>query len=81
VSSPCRHRESDAATRPLRHDPHRHHRQAYEAITATLALGSVAYDGGHLVWLDRRAMSNLEALRQTGEDDSAAIIRLADGGA
>jgi hypothetical protein len=41
----------------------------------------VAYDGGHLVWLDRRAMSNLEALRQTGEDDSAAIIRLADGGA
>ncbi len=57
--------------------------EAYEAIAATMPLGSVGYEversetGKVFVWLDRRAMDRLTAERRRGEDLSDTNIRLA----
>jgi hypothetical protein len=56
---------------------------AYDAIAATLPLGSVGYEakrsetGKVFIWLDRWAMDRLTAERRRGEDLSDTIIRLA----
>jgi hypothetical protein len=56
---------------------------AYDAIAATLPLGSVGYeakrsaDGGYFIWLERRALHRLDALRQPGEGYSEVILRMA----
>jgi hypothetical protein len=56
---------------------------AYEAIKATLPLGSVGYEakrtdqGEVLIWLERRALDRLDALRQPGEGYSEIILRMA----
>jgi hypothetical protein len=56
---------------------------AYEAISATLPLGSVGYEakrsdqGDYFVWLERLALSRLDALRQPGEGYSEVILRVA----
>jgi hypothetical protein len=49
--------------------PRRHQRSAFDAIDATLPLGSVAYgaetnaNGGRLNWLPRAVVDRLKALR------------------
>ena len=56
---------------------------AYEAIAATLPVGSVAYEpqlganGEVFVWLEDRWLSKLGALRGPGESYSDVILRLA----
>jgi hypothetical protein len=56
---------------------------AYEAIARTLPLGSVGYEakrteqGEVLIWLERRALDRLDALRQHGEGYSDVILRMA----
>ena len=56
---------------------------AFDAIADTLPSGSTMYkakasaDGGRFVWLERRAVDQLYALRQRGEDLSDVILRLA----
>ena len=56
---------------------------AFEAV-ATLPLGSVGYEaqrsdtGKIFVWLERRALDSLDALRQPGEGYSEIILRLAE---
>jgi hypothetical protein len=60
---------------------------AFEAICATMPLGSTGYEaersetGTVFIWLDQRAMDRLKAERQRGEDYSGTIIRLATGDA
>ncbi len=55
----------------------------YEAIVATLPVGSVAYEpqlganGEVFVWLEDRWLSKLGALRGPGESYSDVILRLA----
>ena len=56
--------------------------EAFEAIAATLPLGSVGYEatrdaqGNCLVWLDEWTVNKLGALRGPGEDYSHVIVRL-----
>jgi hypothetical protein len=56
---------------------------AYEAMAATLPLGSVGYetklsdDGRIFIWLEKGALSLLDALRQPGEGYSEVILRMA----
>jgi hypothetical protein len=56
---------------------------AFEAVAETLPFGSTLHeakasaDGGRFVWLERRAVDQLYALRQRGEDLSNVILRLA----
>jgi hypothetical protein len=56
---------------------------AYEAIKATLPLGTVGYEakrtdqGEVLLWLERRALDRLDALRQPGDGYSEIILRMA----
>ena len=60
--------------------------EAFEAICATLPLGSVAYeaerglDGTVYVWLDAKSVDRLTAMGGNGESYSDAILRLAKGG-
>ena len=52
---------------------------AYEAIRATLPHGaprSIGPDGQMRIWLDRRIVDRLRALRGPGESYSDVIIRL-----
>jgi hypothetical protein len=57
--------------------------EAFEAIKATMSLGSVGYEnartasGGYFLWLDQRTVDKLKAARQPGEGYSETIIRLA----
>jgi len=57
--------------------------QAFEAIAATLPLGSVSYEnetnekGERYVWLDHSVVNRLRAMRGPGESYSDVIIRLA----
>jgi hypothetical protein len=57
---------------------------AFEAIAATLPLGSVGYEnatnerGERLIWLEPRMVDRLGALRGPGESDSDVILRLAE---
>ena len=56
---------------------------AFEAICATLPLGSVGYEnetterGERLIWLDHGVVNRLKAMRGPGESYSDVIIRLA----
>jgi len=57
---------------------------AYDAIATTLPLGSMGYekqpsaDGQVFIWLERRALDHLDALRQPGEGYSDVILRMAE---
>jgi hypothetical protein len=56
---------------------------AYEAIAATLPLGSVGDEPERtdqvevLIWLERRALDQLDALRQPRQGYSEVILRIA----
>jgi hypothetical protein len=56
---------------------------AFEAISATLALGSAGYEnainekGERLIWLGPRVVDRLRYLRGPGESYSDMIMRLA----
>ena len=56
---------------------------AFEAICATLPLGSVSFEnkvnerGCRLIWVERRVVDRLRALRGPGESYSEVILRLA----
>jgi hypothetical protein len=56
---------------------------AFDAICATLPLGSVAYEaetnakGERLIWLERLWADKLGAMRGPGESYSDVILRLA----
>jgi hypothetical protein len=56
--------------------------EVYEAIVATLALGTVAAEpqinekGERLIWLEPRWVDKLNSIRRPGESYSEAIIRL-----
>ena len=56
---------------------------AFDAIAATLALGSVGYEnatdeqGRRLIWLPREVVDRLRALREPGESYSDVILRIA----
>ena len=61
---------------------------AFKAITATLPLGSVAYEtepnqrGKRLVWLQTAVVDRLMAMREPSESYSDVILRLIElGGA
>jgi hypothetical protein len=55
---------------------------AFEAIAATLSLGSVGYEnatndqGERLIWLDHAVVARLKAMRGPGESYSEVILRL-----
>jgi hypothetical protein len=59
---------------------------AFEAISATLAHGSVSFEnasnakGERTVWLELRVVDRLRALRGRGETYSDVILRLAQEG-
>jgi hypothetical protein len=58
---------------------------AFEAVVATLVLGTVAVeperdeDGDIYIWLDPRVLTKLKALRGPGESYSDVILRVAMG--
>jgi hypothetical protein len=60
---------------------------AFEAIAATMTLGSVGYEnatnerGEHFVWLERGVVDRLRSLRGPGESYSDVILRVAAEGA
>jgi hypothetical protein len=59
---------------------------AFEAIAATLPLGSVGYENEinknveRLIWLDHAVVARLRAIRGPGESTSEVILRLAAEG-
>lgn len=59
---------------------------AFEAIAATLPLGSVGFENGvnkkgeRVIWLEPRMVDRLGALRGPGESYSDVILRLVAGG-
>jgi hypothetical protein len=60
---------------------------AFDAIAATLPLGSVGYEnesnerGERYVWLDHGVVNRLRAMRGPGESYSDVILRLAKAAA
>jgi long-subunit fatty acid transport protein len=59
---------------------------AFEAIAATMPLGTVAAaepardeQGERMIWLDPGVVNRLRALREPGESFSDVILRLAEG--
>jgi len=56
---------------------------AFEAIAATLPLGSVGFEpelsakGQRLIWLEAAVLERLRAMRRPGESYSDVILRLA----
>jgi hypothetical protein len=60
---------------------------AFEAIAATLSLGSVGYEnatnerGGRLIWLDHAVVARLRAMRGPGESYSDVILRMVEADA
>ena len=56
--------------------------EAYEAIVATLPLGTVAYEpepnakGERLIWLEEIWLNKLDAMRRPDESYSDVILRL-----
>jgi hypothetical protein len=60
--------------------------EAYQALVATLPLGSVAYEpepnakGERVIWLEEVWLSNLNAMRKPGESYSDVILRLVELG-
>jgi hypothetical protein len=60
--------------------------EAFEAITATLPVGSVAFEpeitkGLRQLWLERVWVDKLAGMRQPGERYSDVIVRVAAAGA
>jgi hypothetical protein len=59
---------------------------AFDAIAATMPLGSVSYesaanaDGERLIWLAAAVVDRLKAMRGQGESYSDVILRLAADG-
>ena len=59
-------------------------RAAFDAVAATLPLGSVAYEkqlnskGECFVWLEPNVVNRLRAMRAPGESYSDAILRLVE---
>ena len=59
---------------------------AFDAIAATLPLGSVGYEnktdaqGQQLIWLDQAVVDRLRSLRGPGESYGDVILRLGGGG-
>jgi hypothetical protein len=59
---------------------------AFEAIAATMPLGSVSYEpetnanGERLIWLPCAVVDRLRYLREPGESYNEVILRLAAGG-
>jgi hypothetical protein len=57
---------------------------AFDAIAATMPLGSVGYEtdrtdqGDYFIWLEKRAVSHLDAMRQPGEGYGEVILRVAE---
>jgi hypothetical protein len=57
--------------------------EAFDAICATLPLGSVGYEnetnerGERLIWLDHAVVARLKAMRGPGESYSDVILRIA----
>ena len=57
---------------------------AFDAVAATMPLGSVAYEaqldaqGQRLIWLEARVLDKLTALRGHGESYSDVIRRLGE---
>jgi hypothetical protein len=55
----------------------------FDAIAATLSLGSVGYEnatnerGERLIWLDHAVVARLRAMRGPGDSDSDIILRVA----
>jgi predicted CopG family antitoxin len=60
--------------------------EAYQALVATLPLGSVAYEpepnakGERVIWLEEVWLSELNAMRKPGESYSDVILRLVELG-
>jgi predicted CopG family antitoxin len=60
--------------------------EAYQALVATLPLGSVAYEpepnakGERVIWLEEVWLSKLNAMRKPGESYSDVILRLVELG-
>jgi hypothetical protein len=58
--------------------------EAYEAIAATMPLGSVGYEaqrtekGEVHIWLEERWLGKLKAMRQSGAGYSEVILRTAE---
>jgi hypothetical protein len=58
--------------------------EAFEAIAATLPLGSVGYEpqlnakGERLIWVERPLLDRLAAMRGRGESYSDVILRLVE---
>jgi predicted CopG family antitoxin len=58
--------------------------EAYQALVATLPLGSVAYEpepnakGERVIWLEEVWLSKLNAMRKPGESYSDVILRLVE---
>jgi hypothetical protein len=58
---------------------------AFDAICATLPLGSTGYEnkidenGNRLIWLERRMLDKLNSHRRAGESYSDVILRVASG--
>jgi hypothetical protein len=56
---------------------------AFDAIAATLPLGSTGYEnavnerGERLIWLERRMLDKLNSYRRPGESYSDGILRVA----
>ena len=57
--------------------------EAFEAIAATLPLGSIGYENAtnerseKLIWLDHAVVARLRAMRGPGESYSDVILRMA----
>jgi hypothetical protein len=57
--------------------------EAFDAVAKTPPFGRTMYeanvsaDGGRFIWLERRAVDQLYALRQQGEELSDVILRVA----
>jgi hypothetical protein len=62
----------------------RHHGRRFDAIAATLPLGSVGYEaqldakGQRLIWLEAAVVDRLMAMRGFGESYSDVILRLVE---
>ena len=58
--------------------------EAFEAIAASMPLGSVGYEnetnerGERLIWLEPHVVDKLRAMRGPGESYSDVIVRLAE---
>jgi hypothetical protein len=58
--------------------------EAFEAVIATVPLGTIVYEpdltpnGERLVWAEKLALDELEAMRRPGETHSDVILRLVE---